>query len=172
MLNASPKGPARGGENLKNRTGEEPYSRLEEMVVSLIVHHPELIPTISGEGILEEFESQRLKRMTEGLESLFREKGRLGLLEALECLEEDLRERLCEVVFREGDPAGDPEKMLKDCLRKIRERRLQKDKRELLKKIREAEKGKREKELEALLMERQRLAERERALQRDRLQER
>jgi hypothetical protein len=172
MLSSSPKEPARETGNLKNRVGEEPFSRLEEMVISLMIHHPELIPTISGEGILEEFESPMLKRMTKGLESLFQKRGKLDLPEALGSLEEDLRERLCEVVFREGDPAGDPGRMLKDCFRKIREKRLQRDKKDLLKRIREAEKGKREKELEALLMERQRLAERERAIQRDRLQER
>ena len=172
MLSSSPKEPARERGNLKNRAGEEPFSRLEEMVVSLMIHHPELIPMISEEGILDEFESPRLKRIAEGLESLFQIRGKLNLPEALGALEEDLRERLCEVVFRDGDPAGDPGKMLKDCLRKIRERRLQKDKRDLLKRIREAEKEKREKELEALLRERQRLAEKERALQRDRLQER
>jgi hypothetical protein len=56
------------------------------------------------------------------------------------------------------------EKILKDCIQKIRKRRLKKDESELLKRIKEAEKEKGEKGLEALLMECQELARRERGL--------
>jgi hypothetical protein len=148
---------------LNSREAEEGFSRSEELVVSLMIHHPELIPTVSKEGILKEFESPRLKRMAEGLESLFRARGRLDVQEALETIEADLKERFCEFVFHEGGSAGDLEKMLRDCFQKIRDRRLKRDKGEMLKRIREAEKEKGGEGLEALLREHQKLAEKERA---------
>jgi hypothetical protein len=101
--------------------------------------------------------------MAEGLESLFRARGRLDVQEALETIEADLKERFCEVVFHEGGSVGDLEKMLKDSFQKIRDRRLKRDKGEMLKRIREAEKEKGGEELEALLREHQKLAEKERA---------
>ena len=105
------------------------------MVVRLMVHHPELIPTISKEGILKEFESPILQRMAEALEDLYQKKGRLDLPEALAMFEEDLKGRLCEFAFQEsGLEGGDREKILKDCIQKIREKRLKKEKGELLKK--------------------------------------
>jgi hypothetical protein len=57
---------------------------------------------------------------------------------------------------------ADPEKVLKDCIQKIRQKKLKKDEGELLKRIKEAEKAKGQRELEALLLERQALARRER----------
>jgi DNA primase len=149
--------------DLKARASEEPCPRSEEMVVSLMIHHPELIPPIFEEGILEFFESARLKALAVDLEGLFRRKGKLDLPEALGIVDAAVQEKLCEFVFRKEGPEGDPKKILRDCFLKIREDRLRRDKRELLKRIREAERG--GKEIKALLMERQELAEREKALQ-------
>jgi hypothetical protein len=58
----------------------------------------------------------------------------------------------------------DQEKVLKDCIQKIRKKKLKKDESDLLRRIKEAEKQKGEKGLEALLLERQELARRERGL--------
>jgi DNA primase len=148
--------------DLKTCKVKEGFSRSEEMVVSLMIHYPELIPTVSDADILRDFENPGLKRMAEDLEGLFRTREKLDWSEALEVIEKDLREKFCEFVFHEEGPTGDPGKMLRDCLRKIRERRLRRDKGELLKRIREAEREGGGKELEALLMEHERVAERER----------
>ena len=140
MLKSSSKNRPRAEEGLKKRFVEEKFPKSEEMVVRLMVHHPELIPTISGEGILREFESPILKKMAEKLEGLYQKKGKLELTEALGCLEEDLKERLCEFTFQEsGLEGGDRGKMLKDCIQKIREERIKKEKGELQKRIKEAE---------------------------------
>jgi DNA primase len=169
MLGPSPKEPRKETEKPQPRDPEEPFSRSEEMVVSLLIHHPEFIPAVFEEGILEDFESPRLKRLAEDLGDLFQKKGRIELPGALETLGEDLRERLAEFIFH-GDefrgegPEGDPKKILRDCFRKIRENRLKGDKRELLRRIREVERGKGEEELKVLLAERLKLAEKERAL--------
>lgn len=163
ILTRSPVDPGKEKKGLNSREAEEGFSKSEEMVVSLMIHHPELIPAVSREGILKEFESPRLKRMAEGLESLFRARGRLDVQEALETIEADLKERFCEFVFHEGGSAGDLEKMLRDCFQKIRDRRLKRDKGEMRRRIREAEKEKGGEGLEALLREHQKLAEKERA---------
>jgi DNA primase len=162
---SSPKDRSKDKEDLKKRPVERSFPKSEEMVVRLMIHHSELIPTISEEGILREFESPILQRMAENLEGLYQKRRRLDLTEALGCFEEDLKERLCEFAFQESDlEAGDREKILKDCIEKIRKKRLKRDEGEILKRIKEAEKQKGGKGLEALLMERQELTRKGRAL--------
>jgi len=164
-LRSSPKDRIKAEEDLKKRSVERSFPKSEEMVVRLMIHHPELIPAITKEGILREFESPVLQKMAEGLEGLYQKRGRLDLTEALGCFEEDLKERLSEFAFQESDlKAGDREKILKDCIQKIRKKKLKKDEGEILKRIKEAEKQKGEKGLDDLLMERQELTKRGRAL--------
>jgi DNA primase len=137
----------------------EPLPRSEEMVVRLMLHHPELIPTVSEEAILEDFESPVLRRMGEALRDIHRRTGRLDVSEAVESVEDDLKSRLSRFLFQEGDlAAGVPERLLRDCIHRIRRDRLRKDEGELLKRIQEAEKGKGGSGLETLLMKRQELA--------------
>jgi DNA primase len=168
ILPSSPKELPRAGEEFKKSSIEKTFPKSEEMVVRLMVHHPEWIPILSQEGIFEEFESPALQKMAEGLRDLYQRRGRLDLPEALSHFEEDLKGRLCELVFQEGGlVGGDREKMLHDCIQKIRERRLKREKGELLKKIKEAEKQQEEKGLVPLLKEHQELAKRERSLQKD-----
>jgi DNA primase len=164
-LRSSPKDRIKAEEDLKKRSVERSFPKSEEMVVRLMIHHPEMIPAITKEGILREFESPVLQKMAEGLEGLYQKRGRLDLTEALGCFEEDLKERLSEFAFQESDlKAGDREKILKDCIQKIRKKKLKKDEGEILKRIKEAEKQKGEKGLDDLLMERQELMKRGRAL--------
>ena len=56
-----------------------------------MVHHPEVIPTISQEGVLKEFESPILQKIAKALEDLYQRKGRLDLPEALASFEETLK---------------------------------------------------------------------------------
>jgi DNA primase len=152
-------------EGLKQQSVERDFPKSEEMVVRLMVHTPELIPAITEEGILREFESPVLRRMAEGLETLFQKRGRLDLAEALGCFDEDLKERLGAFAFRESElEAGDREKILRDCIQKIRKKRLKKEEGGILKRIQETEKQKEGKGLEGLLTEWQELARRGRAL--------
>ena len=166
----SAKGPSKGGENLAKSYAETTLPRSEEMVVRLMVHHPEVISTISREGVLKEFESPSLQKIAKGLEDLYQRKGRLDLPEALASFEETLKGRLCEFAFQEsGLEGGDRGKILRDCIQKIRERRLKKEKGELLKRIKEAEKDQEGRGLAPLLKERQELAKREKDLQKNSL---
>jgi DNA primase len=168
MLRSSPREPSKAGEDFKKSSTEGTFPKSEEMVIRLMVHHPEVIPTISKEGVLKEFESPILQKIANTLEDLYQKKGRLDLPEALANFEEALRERLCEFVFQEsGLEGGDRGKILQDCIQKIREKRLKKEKGELLKRIKEAEKQPEGKRLVPLLREHQELAKREKGLQKD-----
>ncbi len=162
MLGAVSNQTVRGTGDPKSGKEKESFSRSEELMISLMVHHPELIPEIT-EQMGEQFKNAGLKGMAACLTDLFKRSGRIDLAEAITELPEHLREGLCTIVFR-GSPEGDPRKMLEDCVRKIEEGRLKGETRELLRRIREAEARKGGKELEALLMERQKLAEREKSL--------
>jgi hypothetical protein len=133
-----------------------------------MVHHPEIIPTVSKEGILREFENPILQKIGQELESLYLKRGKFDVAETLGFLEGDLQRKLCEFVFQgSGLEGGLQEKMLKDCIEKIRKKRLKKDESELLKKIKEAENQQEDKRLFPLLKERQELVKRERGLQKD-----
>jgi DNA primase len=165
MLRPSPRKQPKGGEGVKTRFVEKSFPKSEEIMVRLMVHSPELIPIISEEGVLEEFESPILKKMAEDLENLYRKRGRLDIAEALGSFAEDLKRKLGEFAFQESGLEGVfQEKMLRDCIHKIRKRKLERDKSDLLKQIKEAEKQKGEKGLEALLLKRQELARKERDL--------
>jgi DNA primase len=151
--------------DLRERLVEESFPKSEETVIRLMVHRPELIPVISEERILREFESPVLQKLGEELETLYLKKGRLEVAETLGFLEGDLQRRLCEFVFQGNGLEGDLHaKILRDCIDKIRKRRLKKDERELLKRIQEAEKQGGGDGLEGLLTERQELARREKGL--------
>ncbi len=164
-LQSVPKNRPKGTEEVKKQSNDGSFPKSEETVVRLMIHHPELIPTIREEGILRKFESPVLRRMAETLEGLYQKRNRFNLTEALEFFEEGLKEKLGELAFQESDlEAGDREKILRDCIEKIRKKRLKRDEGEILKRIREAEKEGGGAGLAALLKERQELTRKGRVL--------
>jgi len=170
MIRTSPKERPPSVEAEKKRPPEASGPKSEEMVVRLMVHHPELIPAISGEKILDEFESPLLKRLGKELETLFQKRGKLDLKETLGSVDEGLRKRFFEYTFQESGVGGDQQKrILKDCIEKIRRNRLKRDETDLLRRIKEVEKEKGGKELEDLLVKHQELARKEKGLLKDNL---
>jgi len=166
MLQSPRQDRAKIEKDLKKRSVEKSFPKSEEVVLRLMVHYPEMIRIISQEGVLKEFESPGLQRMAFELEKFYQKKGTLDLGEALGDLEEDLRKKLYEFVFEGGSlEGGDREKILKDCIQKIREKRLKRDEGELLKKIKDAERQQEGKGLEALLVARQDLTRRWRSFE-------
>ena len=161
----SSKGRPKAEEELKRRFVEKSFPKSEEMVVRVMVHHAELIPLIAEEGIIKEFESPILKRVAQDLKSLYQKKGRLEIAEALGSFDEDLKGKLVEIAFQEsGSDISQQERIVRDCIQRIRKKKLERDKNDLLRKIKEAEQQEGEKELEALLSKRQELEKRERGL--------
>lgn len=145
-----------------------PWPRSEEMIVRLMVHHPDIIPKVSSTGVLDDFESPVLKQMAERLMGLHEKGGRQTLAEGLEHFEEDVRRQLSALAIQEnGLGEGPREKILEDCIQNMRERRIKSIRGELLRRIKEAEKRQGRKELEALLLERQELTRREGGLRKE-----
>jgi DNA primase len=154
--------------DLVRTSGDARGPASEEMVVRVMILRPEWIPFVSGQGVLDLFENPVLKHMGFGLEALYREKGKVDLSEAQESLGETFRPKLRELAFLEkGLEVGETEKILKDCIRKIRDKRKSEEKRSLLKKIREAEQGNGPDRLEDLLSRRQALEKQEKDLAAD-----
>ncbi|MGQ9647363.1 MAG: DNA primase [Thermodesulfobacteriota bacterium] len=163
MVRRTLKRPIRSGEDLKSPSVEKDLPKSEETLVRLMIQHPESIARVAREEIFQEFESPILRKMAEHLLNLYQKKGRLDLSEALGSIEEGLQGKLREFSLQESGLEGsDQEKVVRDCIQKIRKKRLKKDESDLLKKIKEAERQKGEKALEALLLQRQELARRER----------
>jgi len=163
MVRPTSRRSSRVEEDLKKPSAEKDLPKSEEMLVRLMIHHPESIRLLAREEILQEFESPTLRKMAEHLLNLYQKKGRLDISEAVGSVEEGLQGKLREFSLQESRLEGsDREKVMRDCIQKIRKKRLKKDESDLLKKIKEAEKQKGEKGLEALLLQRQELARRER----------
>ena len=168
ILRSSPKERSKAGEDAGRPSGERSFPRSEEWVVRLMAQHPEVIPTITKEEVLKEFENPVLRGIAEALEDLYQRTGRFNLPQALACFDDDLKGRLSEFAFQEdGLEEGDWGKILQDCIQKIRGKGIKREKGELLKKIKAAEKQQEGKRLGPLLKERQELAKREKGLQRD-----
>ena len=168
MLRSSSKEASQMGEDLKRSSMERSFPKSEEMVVCLMVHYPEFIPVLSKEEIFKEFESPILQKMAEALRDLYQKKGRLDLPEAIANVEGDFKGRLCEFAFQESGLEGNREKILEDCIQKIREERIKKEKIELQKRIKEADKQQEDKGLNPLLKQKLELARRrEKGLQKD-----
>jgi len=170
ILRSSPGEPRsfRTGEDSGKASAERRFPKSEEMMVRLMLQHPEMIPAISRQGVLQEFESPTLQKVGEALEDLYHKEGKFHLSGALATLGEDLRGRLSAFAFQgDGLEEGDREKILQDCIQKIREKRIRRARDELLKKIKEVEKQPEGRRLVPLLRERQELAKKEKELQRD-----
>ncbi len=149
---------------------EKHFPKTEEMMVRLMIQHPELIPQIEKEGVVRDFENPILKGIAEGLEALYQRRGRLELAEALTLFEGELQSQLRILAFQESElEGGQHEKILRDCIQKIHEWKLKKDKGKLLQRIKEAEKQRGGAGLEALLLERQELVKREGSLRKSNL---
>ncbi|MGQ9508901.1 MAG: DNA primase [Thermodesulfobacteriota bacterium] len=143
----------------------EPFPKVEEMVIRLMVHHPELIPRVAKEGIFQEFENPLLKRLGLTLAELFQKKESLDIAEVLSSVEKEISFRLRQFVFEEiGIQREHLEKTLRDCIHRIQQRKLKREGRELRKRIEEMEKKREGKELDILLTRRQEMAKREKGL--------
>lgn len=137
-------------------------SRAEETVVRLMTQDPRWVGRVLEERVIDEFESPSLQQIARAMEEVYRRRGDLPLSEVMAGLEETLQDKLRRIIFKEVVfEEGIEEKILDDCVQKIRERRLKRDKSELRRRIREAEKETGGEVLEALLAEHQALARRE-----------
>jgi DNA primase len=169
ILGSSPRESSQARGERGRSSPERTFPKSEEMVVHLMAQHPEMIPTISREDVLKEFENPILQKIAEALEDLYRKKGRFTLPQALAHFDEDLKGKVSEFALQEdGLEEGDLGKILEDCIQKIREKRIKKEKGELQKRIKEVDQQQEDKRLGPLLKQKLELArQREKGLQKD-----
>jgi len=168
VLRSSSKEPFKAGEDSKKSSVERAFPKSEEIVVRLMVHHPEVIPTLSEEGIIKEFQSLPLQKVAGVLEDLYIKEGKIDLPKALSLFEEDLKKWLYDFAFQENGLEKNREKILKDCVQKIREERIKKEKGDLQRKIKEVDQQQEDKGLHLLLKQKLELArKREKGLQKE-----
>jgi DNA primase len=96
----------------------EHASSAEEQVVELMALDPGLVARVDASGVIAEFEQPELKRLAEGIVEAASGEGSEPVIERLP---RDLRDRVVRRLL--DDDHGDRERMLADCIAKIRERR-------------------------------------------------
>jgi DNA primase len=153
-------------EELKQVIQKKMYPKTEEAILQIMLHFNHLIPEIAEDGVLEDFENQKLKVIAKTLKEIYFEKGALVISDILACVEdEELRSKISEWAFLDGTfEEASLEKTLRDCFRKIKMGKLKRDEEALLRRIKEVEKEDRQDLLGELLARRQHLMARERDL--------
>jgi DNA primase len=159
---------SKAGDDFKKSSIERAFPKSEEILVRLMVHHPEVIPTLSEKGIVKEFESLPLQKIASVLEDFYIKEGRIDLPKASSLFEEDLKKWLYDFAFQDNGLEGNREKILKDCIQKIREQGIKREKGELQRRIKEVDQQQKNKDLHPLLKQKLELArKREKGLRKE-----
>jgi len=166
MIMSLPHGGERRREELKQVIQKKMYPKTEETILQIMLHFNHLVPEIAEDGVLEDFENQKLKIIAKTLKEIYFEKGALVISDILAYVEdEELRNKISEWAFLDRTyEAASLEKTLRDCFRKIKMGKLKRDEEALLRRIKEVEKEDQQDLLGELLAKRQHLMARERDL--------
>ncbi len=155
----------RGGQRTVVAHPEEVFPPSEEFLVEVMLNHSSLIPTVLERGVIEDFESEELRRLVCLLKDVFEEKGDVAVDEVLsQVSSESLKSRISFWALSGRFKKEDLQKTVEDCIRKIKKSRLERDRHLNLQKIKEAEKTDQTGRLKELLRERQDLIQREKNL--------
>jgi DNA primase len=113
----------------------------EKKLVQMMVQHPTLIPLVIKEGVLEDLESQALRSIGALVIHTFQRHGDLSLGRIAPQLEEQgLSEAAFALAFQEEEmEEGMAERIMVDCLRKIKMKTLKRQMEGIKKRIKEAE---------------------------------
>jgi DNA primase len=130
------------------------YVSTEKKLVQMIIQHPEFIPLVVEEGVVEGLEEQHLRSISELAIHDFQRHGDLSLDRLSPQLEErGVRETAFALAFQEEElEEGIAKRIMVDCLRKIKIKALKKQRERLNKRIKEAEAQKDEALLHSLLL--------------------
>ena len=153
-------------EELEQVIKKKMYPKTEETLLQIMLHFSHLVPKIAEDGVLEDFENQKLKMIAKTLKEIYFEKGALVISDILAYVEDvELRSKISEWAFLGGIfEEASLERTLRDCSRKIKMGKLKRDEEALLKRIKEVEKEDQQDLLGELLAKRQHLLTRERDL--------
>jgi DNA primase len=113
----------------------------EKKLVQMMVQHPTLIPLVIKEGVLEDLESQALRSIGALVIHTFQRHGDLSLNRIAPQLEErGVSETAFALAFQEEElEEGMAERIMVDCLRKIKMKTLKRQMEGIKKRIKEAE---------------------------------
>jgi DNA primase len=113
----------------------------EKKLVQMMVQHPTLIPLVIKEGVLEDLESQALRSIGALVIHTFQRHGDLSLDRIAPQLEErGVSETAFALAFQEEElEEGMAERIMVDCLRKIKMKTLKRQLEGIKKRIKEAE---------------------------------
>ncbi len=136
----------------------------EEALVEIMLNHSDLIPRVFESGVVEEFESEDLRQVAAVLKEAFEGKGDVSMSEIISRFSKDLKSQVSLWAFSRKFKEEDLQKTVEDCIRKVKMRRLKRDRNMITQKIKEVEKTDQINQLEELLREKQNLIEQERNL--------
>jgi DNA primase len=158
-------------------TEKEPLAGInvsaEKKLVQMMIQHPELIPLVIKEGVAEGLEGQALRTIGELVINTFQRHGDLSLDRIAPQLEErGVSETAFALAFQEEElEEGMAERIMADCLRKIKMKTLKRQMEGLQKRIKEAEAQGDEALLNSLFLSMNTLSPQIRKLQREGLKE-
>ncbi|OIO00581.1 DNA primase [Candidatus Desantisbacteria bacterium CG_4_10_14_0_8_um_filter_48_22] len=155
-------------------TGLSDMAKAESMIVRLMLGDSSFIPVIRKNLELEDFENPGYKKIVDNIFRIFEESGRVDFKVLMDCLGDEKLAGIAsmlslqdELGIFEDEGSGkqsDRERMLGDCVRKIREGKFIKRKKTIEKEIRQAEKEKSAEKLQVLLLQYQELEKDHRAV--------
>jgi DNA primase len=129
----------------KEGAEQEPITRInvsaEKKLVQMMLQHPEVIPLVIKEGVIEDLENQALRSIGALVIHTFQRHGDLSLDRIAPELEErGMSETAFALAFQEEEvEEGMAERILMDCLRKIKMKTLKRQLEGIKKRIKEAE---------------------------------
>ena len=145
--------------DFKHVISKRTYPRAEETILLIMLHFNHVIPKIAQDGVLEDFENQKLKIIGKMISEKHIEKGMLVLSDLLSDIEdEELKSKISELALLD-ETLEEPslERTLRDCFHRVKMRALKREEKELLDRIKEVEKEGRPDLLGELLSRRQHL---------------
>lgn len=140
----------------------------EKKLVQMLIQHPEFIPLVVQEGLADGLEDRTLQAIAELMVHDFQLHGDLSLDRlSLQLEERGVSEVALSLAFQEEElEEGTAERIIADCLRKIKMRALKRELEGLNKKIKEAAAKRDEALLNSLLSRKQTLKRQEEGLKR------
>jgi DNA primase len=142
----------------KKGVQQEPLTTMhvstEKKLIQMIIQYPEFIPLVVKEGVVEGLEEQNLRSISELAIHDFQLHGDLSLGRLSPRLEErGVREMAFALAFQEEELEEEiAERIMVDCIRKIKMKTLKKQRERLSKRIKEAETQRDEALLNSLLL--------------------
>jgi len=112
----------------------------EAIILKLMIIHPETIALIDRDALLDEFLSPELKEIGAALITVYRQHGDINLGCVTELLAEaSLQKLLAHLAFQQDVAGPPPQKILEDCIRSIRLKKISRERQRITLLLKQAE---------------------------------